>query len=482
MTALHFSILLLVLIHTGQVQGNIDSFGLITEAETIKVAMSISSVQVSLQIKVGFDNVQLLAHALDVKNIMIRFSNLPFMKNDNSLANEFSIEPCKLNLKRTTSIIPNIFKHFQINGTEVNESVCKLEYVLFETTVVEKKIQALKEASAKILESWTVTDLATARQLQIAQFVNNLNEFCEELYTTSNNAIELLEVIKGLDFPSSMRANLEEVNCIPDSDFEKITVLTTSSSLEKVSVSLEVGIPEKVVHYKRLELVNYNGVELKLPNESICAKNNHKLYLLNCNEDIKFVKIPVCQAVPFDDKCGDSLLREQLESQIQYCTFTNRELRSVFTRIGENSEAVLIQGIGYTIADGDRIVAPYPPLIIYSPNTITMTKGSEEIKISNTQNAVTPRIIQSKLTGIQVTAIITKAFWNDFLENIDWFAYIDKAALVVQLIFAPFSFFSIIMAFRNCRRKVGEREKRKIKNRLQANERANRRLIETRNL
>ena len=310
---------------------------------------------------------------------------------------------------------------------------------------------------------------------------NSFNSIGFDWMTSSANAVNEFDQLQKLIFPDSLNGHLETAPCLDTAKFEMVKVLNCDSNPSKLFCELEVSLPQTPVVYGKFIPLSYNGAQLRGPTGKetfVRHPESQEILLILCH-DLEEVptKVPICKQVDELKECLTDLLRHEIDSAISNCKYTYVPTPTV-QRL--TSEELLIQGSSdIHVAEGSKVIFHPLPMVIGSTEKVTVTvSDSEEYEYFGSGSKGTGIKI-SKLTKTQVNFLLLKATWDDAVYNFQIQDYVEYLALGLQLVFAPLTVVSLVLACM-ARRTSNQSRKKVEKDLKKRNFEENKRLLKCR--
>jgi hypothetical protein len=157
-------------------------------------------------------------------------------------------------------------------------------------------------------------------------FSAHYNSLADRWLTLVNTGTTFLEQIHMKTFPFELIADLENLECIPNTQYEKVIILEAKAGKETYFAEIEVYLPTESQSVVKLLLVPYKGYTLQVPKvgtQFVKKIGAPTLYKYNCEKsEVLNVKAPLCTIEEVDTLCTQAILRNEIETSLWKCTFT----------------------------------------------------------------------------------------------------------------------------------------------------------------
>jgi hypothetical protein len=357
------------------------------------------------------------------------------------------------------------------------QSTCVLNFEIYadakdELDYLEKKMDALSP-------SWAIGSITGDRKNQIDSAIGHYNRMGIDWADRASQATEFLESLSGKHFPEALISELEALSCVTPSMYEKVNVRSCSSSITFYLCDLELTLPTATMMIRAFHKISYMGGQIKDPSPTstwVGKIGTEKLYELECEDAMEQLTAPLCLVNELTTECSMALVSGNIDNALGSCRFTIHSPEPAHDLLTDGG--VLINDPRYTIVEGGKIVYAEIPLVIYTSDTIVLTLNEEFTYVPQSAQAKS-QVVHSRLSGIQKTLVVTKAFFHDLVDTFNFFKYADATLLALQAIFGPMAVAAMAIACKNRRGKGKKEKKLDAKRKRKGNEKANRRLLRT---
>jgi hypothetical protein len=180
---------------------------------------------------------------------------------------------------------------------------------------------------------WTQNDILpqTTAYANLVNFYNDVRASVQDLESKLETHLQMMESLTSGQVTPHLTAKIQELSCVPEAEFDKVQMDTCIKVDTGLYCTFYVSTYSATTSYKRYIPVNYNGIEVKLPNHNIVVKSSDtdEQGLLYCD------KPPV--------------------SSINSCSFQNWDpIKHLF----ERDPFLAIQNCNFTFADFHYLCKP----------------------------------------------------------------------------------------------------------------------------
>jgi hypothetical protein len=187
--------------------------------------------------------------------------------------------------------------------------------------------------------------------------------------------------------------------------------------------------------------------------------------LLSCEIEVS-ADFPSCSTIEIPTDCKQNLNTDSIDAAIKNCNFTFNEPETVTSL---NYGGVLVQGYGVSLMSGQTNIPKAPPLVLYSPETITIIDRDETYLYPPAVEIDTLIVAESKLTPQQIVALLNRVYWKSFWAGFSAGDYIRYTLILIQLILFPIATVSLVYTLLQRRTLNKMRAKKKAEKNFEKN-------------
>ena len=123
----------------------------------------------------------------------------------------------------------------------------------------------LKKKLSVISAQWSFAEIDGEKKLLLDTCSAHYNSLADRWLTLVNMGTKFLEQIHMKTFPFELIADLENLECIPNTQYEKVIILEAKAGKETYFAEIEVYLPTESQSVVKLLLVPYKGYTLQVP-------------------------------------------------------------------------------------------------------------------------------------------------------------------------------------------------------------------------
>jgi hypothetical protein len=376
-----------------------------------------------------------------------------FSNTDFSAEYKDILDVGKGDFEKINSKLEHLYSYLDSTSIEAPSTTCVLYVPLFSSAEL-TDFNFLKKKLSVISAQWTYPEIDGEKKLLLDTFSAHYNSLADRWLTLVNMGTKFLEQIHMKTFPVELTADLENLECIPNTQYEKVVILEAKAGTEAYFAEIEVYLPTESKSVVKLLLVPYKGYTLQVPEEGthfVKQAGGPKLFKYKCeNSEVLNDKAPLCTIEEIDNLCTQAILRNEIDVALWKCHFSRDTSDLYATRLLD--EGILVTSNKYAVAEGTKMLYQNPPIVIYTNLLITLTdEKGEEIKFPATIQVRDQKVVQSALTEVQKQLIATRGAINDFWSTIDWTEYANYGSWVLQLLITPLTFLGLIFSCKHKR-------------------------------
>jgi len=339
------------------------------------------------------------------------------------------------------------FKNENVDDSPVN--VCSVTPLSMTLDELNRAIENLSYLFDSFNENWTTQDVKTNATVQsmIFDYCSYLNDLSIVLENKGSSILRALEELSDGNYPEVLFGNLIK-NCSFTKNGEGETFKVSGCMDNKTGMRCQVQISQatNLREYTQYHPVHYHGISIA-GNEmgSLFGKSKDLLEMkyLQCEGEFAGDFL-VCEEQKIPEPCKTGLDADDATSIINYCNFSRSEphIGTILPNGG-----ILIQSQDRVeIASNKTRIGQHPPLVIYTPDILTVRHREEDYIFAPSIKMENLIIIESKLTPEEMEKLQSRINWDETMKGIDLDFWFDVALLLVEILIIPFALISFILA------------------------------------
>jgi hypothetical protein len=453
----------------------IEKFTFLVDSNIVRVASTVRLEQFDILIGIDFSYEQwkIMLGMMDL--ILEEFPKFEFFK-DAELKDQFA-GACLLGQDKFNQFHRHVdeilkFKNENINDTSVN--LCSETPIEITYKGLERELRNLKNRYNFIKPTWTVQDVKTKSEIQgiILDFCFYFNDFAISHELLTSEMLTALEELSDNVYPEVLFG--EEIrNCTYSSkgDGEQYHVIRCERNNKgyrcQIEVTQAINLKEYIraypIHYEEVTLMGYEPSDIF--GRTI---DSRELKYLDCSDEHSG-DYAVCVERDVPDHCKSALSADNIANVIRYCNFT-KEIAPIGLTLPHGG--VLVQGEGVTIKNGENSLKQVPPIVIYSPDTVTLNFDEEDYVFPPAIQINKLVVIESRLTTAEIEKLLGEYEWQNFWEHVETDDYIRYALVLLQIIIFPMALFGcyVTLSQRKLIRKIIQTPKHRRKENFKNNQ------------
>jgi hypothetical protein len=253
----------------------------------------------------------------------------------------------------------------------------------FDFSEVSRGIVNIQSHLSKLDGSWPLPELRQdlTKLNTIYSFVTAYNIFFNEMEELSYRFLRNLELFSDGEFPDFTRTNKSCFGSVSAKETEGENYKIEKCAGTNIGYSCIVTIMQPIQLASIIELhkVNYSGLELmgESPEYRFIRHSDTEIMEQMWCEPITSPH-PSCRTLDVEENCKKALNSNDIKNAILGCNFTQARNSPPFVQIAEGG--VLINQ-ATTLSSGSALISNPLPLVIYSPDVVTLTLQGEEFLI-----------------------------------------------------------------------------------------------------
>jgi hypothetical protein len=428
----------------------IEKFTFLIEGENFWAASTTRYEQMDILIGIDFEETRWRELLAELDTVLEAYPKLNFFRIDEELMEEY-VGPCLIGQGRFNKFHQHIKECFKFkNEKTIDEptNICSKEPLGLKKEDLEREVQNIKNRFKAINVNWTPEQVKTSVEAKniLFEFCNYYNDFSMIYEIIGDQMLTAMEQLSDGNYPEVLLGEMtRDCNISMNGDGEKYTVLKCTKTNKGYRCQVLITQATNLKEYTKLHAVHYENVRLMgYENNDIFVKTSdvHELKYLDC-ENKESGDFAICTEHEVPEICRKMLGKQEIRGIIDSCNFT-KGTPQVGTLIPHGG--ILIQGDKVSISSGKTAISQQPPLVIYSPETITI-KREEEDYVYPPAITIEELIVVGSMLSMEDIAYLTgKQYWEDVWEDMDYEDIISYTLVALQIIFIPIAIGSCYLA------------------------------------
>jgi hypothetical protein len=261
----------------------------------------------------------------------------------------------------------------------------------------------------------------------MAQLVGQLNNVILE-------RVKIMDLLANKQLDAEVLVGIHQKDCMLKGKLENTEIVSCTKTKEGLLCVLEVTAlmeQEKVEVYS---LINYDGVQLKIPEGKYLIKMDSTWFGLTCEKDLNenLDTFDLCKRTKIESDCIEALGREKIDPYLEKCHFEKSE--PTLSQI--TMDGILVQGTDIEVQLLDSLtdhrpdkISKAPPLLIVTNKIVRVLKNDFEKTIHPKIQVATEKILESWLSEDDISSLRSKIAMKEILE-FDHYESIVGAVLI----------------------------------------------------
>lgn len=479
---MHFIIFATIVLLTGNCTGRfkvsnpntMEDFSFLVGGDDIH--LSLKTVHERINLVIGL-NITVLTVKQTISSILQTiqaWEAYPPFHSDENLKMEY-LSMTSAGLVFTRKMIGNMNKILEYLPPQANSGKSTYCEIVARNVSIDKFTRAeynLAKRWSHIENSWTPASIRTDKSQAnvLLMFANYLTDMGTLLFEESAEILLILEQLSDNHFPEILRPDIENSICVPGDAGESYSVKTCEKLSSGFNCILEIIMPKQLETYVKLHRVHYSDIRLQACPQCyyVQEKSSGTVKFANCTIEKEVnMDFPVCVFATLEDSCLRFLQSTEISQIIQNCRFETHSPDLV--TLLPNSGSLIQGGTEITVSSGTKAVIDRLPIVIFSPDNLTISHGEQEISVPGNSNLTSLTVVKSLLTDDDVENLKRKLEWDDFADDWGTDDLVRFCLLGLQIFILPisagFSIYIFIKTKGNAKRnqeKTNFEETRKI--------------------
>ena len=436
-----------------------NELGLLTPEKTMQVATAYDRVMVSIVI--DFSQVN-KSEILSVYNGITEIKTAWYQKDWwDEFQGKDNLNQGEIYTQRMAALWTQA-ETFRTHGKEkLHNHDCEIKIelttsdIFLEYDLLSKKYTAIKELTKNDIQTKT-------KVYSILDFIHQyLTSTAEWLHITENHVTHLEQLKDGV-LPDDFMAKFASLKCLTPEESEYVKVLDCFVEPQRYRCNVDVGVPKNTKTITKLYPVNFNGIELYIPNDHMyyTEENKNTVNLFNCTSHMAWssAEKPLCVEVP-PTQCEKALGTNDITDIINECHFQHLTPEPVVRVI---EDGIMILSKDTVVTDGIKIITKTPPYILYTNNNVSIQLPDDTVLYIHAGNKVdNPKMVTSQISKMELVNLSIQTWWDCFWREFNILDYMEYLALVLSGITAPCALFSCLMKRKRGRKRTAPKPLRK---------------------
>jgi hypothetical protein len=418
--------------------GNGQKLGLIHKTQELSLAKGEDKRQVEILLPVSNSLEEYQAQFKILESHFTKIRDIPGLTSDSehydTVSATLSTIDSNLRILALSLEVLTSYRNVQIEGSF--EGKCEISWKKYKPSYLDEfstQLQTLtKDISLTSDEAYFTAN--PAKLTEVKSTLEKMNQITAQISNIFLERVKLMDLLANKQISSEVLVGIQQKSCVLKGQLEKTEVLNCKKSKEGLLCVLESTAlmeQEKVEVYS---LINYDGVQLKIPEGKYLIKMDSTWFGLTCEKDLNenLDSFDLCTRTKIESDCIEALGREKIDPYLEKCHFEKSE--PTLSQI--TTEGILIQGTDIEVKLLDSLtdhrpdkISKAPPLLIVTNKIVRVLKNDFETTIHPKIKVATEKLIESWLSDDDVSSLKSKIAMKEILE-FDHYESIVGAVLI----------------------------------------------------
>jgi len=406
----------------------------------------------------------------NIKTQLTSLESIPGVK-DQANVSESTIRNVRQSVVTADALIQKLRTISKYSGTEIINATdhCRAEISNNIDLLLFAAENMITESVKAFGLEHTVSDLTPGNNAYI-NLVNLLQDAYVHLRNLEDKTSDFLDKLESLtsgQISPSIYASVQMSVCVSESELDKITLKHCIKTTEGLLCYLDVEVYSKSEIYLTYIPVNYDGVQILLPENQVLARAEDEKYgLLTCEEE-ESTLINDCTLIPWE--FSDKILGPGPEKFIAEFNFTLAE-PPLPIQIHDGSVLIMDKRIKISMKTGDtgaKDLNNLSPMAISFGASSTLTTTLDKIKLKFKAGSLESGMsTETSLFNATVIALMHEKALMAAFKGMDWNNIFKYLSFIIQVLVLPVAVTSCSLSLFAVIRSVLSRRRRKRKEKI----------------
>lgn len=414
------------------------SLGFLVESKVIQNSKEITLEEVTITSKFENSLVRLQTPLISMENQAKTFKDFRFFSDTELKKVIGNLDIAKSKFSQAKQNLVMLFNKLGNETANEPRSTCRLDLPIIKENIITEESQTLQTKLAKISPSWNPADINAEKLEILKDFVSYYEQTADNFFQSSHDSLALWEGLLEHKPPPSLNAYMEQLNCVDDAVFNKISIKSCQLHRLGLICELTVHVAKEIEDLMYMQPVAYQNICLgKHENNIHIVKSmDDKLTFLNCPERIQDTNM-LCSKEELNKNCELSLNNLNIPDSIYYCPFYKCKHTNYHTLM---DGSILIDGEDVEkVSLGPHLITHDPPYMLYHKEEVKMEGKAGNVIIPPNSGHPTNKIIRSTITDAQIWWLDFELQFYDFINSISTIDWAHVTTISIEILVAIFA-------------------------------------------
>ena len=434
-----------------------DTFSFLVEGEEVEFTQRTKTDRLTIIVSIDIDAVSGRFQFKAIDTLLLAWGNYPAFNQTPDIGFEYLglVEKAVDDILRAAALLDRIVLFKDVSITREATYACTYTHDMILLEEMKTQVKNLQNNFAKLDTAWTAASIVADlnKDTALRQYATLLGETLENWLDSLNAMLGVLDTLASNKIPEEVQGHYQSAPCVGNYFEESITILDCYGTKVGYLCDVEITVPMSFKKLTHMIPVHYEGIRIRGDTlEQLFVKeiDSNIIQLMECNQyGFNTENIPNCELHTLDKDCRNALLAKDDEDTIHKCNFTQHDpplaVRTFTGGLlvqGPDTVTSILNGTDYKVLTG------ITPVIIYSPSSISVKHGSEEMVFSAIDKQVSIQVVKSRLTQKLVDTLESKLYWQILQESTDIEDITRYIILILQIVLYPIALAGIGLGLR----------------------------------
>ncbi len=419
----------------------IEKFTFLIEGDKFTAAGTTRYEQMDILIGLDFEEIRWKEILTELDTLLEAFPIFKFFNESAELMEEY-VGLCLLGQEKFNKFHAHLTQCFNFKNErlpDVPVNLCTKTPISITNEALTRDLKNIKKRFTEINKDWTPETIKTSTKASgtLFEFCSFFNDFSMVYENMADEMLTAMETLSDGIYPEVIFGELmRDCEGSINGEGEKFEVIRCSKTNKGYRCQIQITQAANLKEYIKMHSVHYDEVYMYgYDKGDIFARtiDVRDLKILDCDSQ-KSSDFPICIERDLEEPCKSMIGKDDIHGIIESCNFT-KGTPNIGTILPHGG--ILVQGNGIAISNGEQSVSQKPPIVIYSPEIITLKKEDDEFVFAPAIHIEELMIVESKLSEEDIRLLKQEEKWDEIWNETEADDYISYLLILLQIIVFP---------------------------------------------